>query len=171
MFYSLFGYKSGIKLKDLVFISYAGMIRGAVAFGLVLRIDEEVPHRSVIVTTSLGLVCFTTIVLGSTVATVQRCLFGKYVAPVSEHDHKHGNADDSHHEEVLHPNLEDLKMGPEATEPTPIAGVRKTRKQKCGLWCKRFDAEKLKPCLIYKYTKAGHKKQKEYFDLMVNNGG
>lgn len=40
----LFGYKSGIRLKDLVFISYAGTIRGAVALGLVLRI-EHVPHR------------------------------------------------------------------------------------------------------------------------------
>jgi NhaP-type Na+/H+ or K+/H+ antiporter len=46
------------------------MIRGAVAFGLVLRIDEEVGNRSVIVTTALTLVVFTTIVLGSTVATV-----------------------------------------------------------------------------------------------------
>jgi NhaP-type Na+/H+ or K+/H+ antiporter len=66
----LFGYKSGIAFKDLIFISYAGIIRGAVAFGLVLRIDESVEHRSVIVTTSLALVCFTTIVMGSTVATV-----------------------------------------------------------------------------------------------------
>ena len=56
------------------------MIRGAVAFGLVLRIEEEVENRSVIVTTSLGLVVFTTIVLGSTVATVQKCLFGKEMA-------------------------------------------------------------------------------------------
>lgn len=35
----LFGYKSGLSLKDLLFIAYAGMIRGAVAFGLVLRVD------------------------------------------------------------------------------------------------------------------------------------
>lgn len=73
----LFGYKSGITFKDLIFISYAGIIRGAVAFGLVLRIDESVEHRSVIVTTSLALVCFTTVFLGSTVATVQKCLFPK----------------------------------------------------------------------------------------------
>ena len=46
------------------------MIRGAVAFGLVLRIDTSVVHRSVIVTTSLSLVVFTTVVLGSTVAAV-----------------------------------------------------------------------------------------------------
>lgn len=76
----LFGYKSGIRLKDLVFISYAGMIRGSVAFGLVLRVDPTVVNRSVIVTTSLFLVNLTTIVLGSTVATVQYVLFGKEMA-------------------------------------------------------------------------------------------
>ena len=54
----------------MFFIAYAGMIRGAVAFGLVLRIDKEVEHRSVIVTTSLVLVCLTTIILGSTVGLV-----------------------------------------------------------------------------------------------------
>lgn len=69
-FTEIFGYKSGIRFKDLVFISYAGLIRGAVAFGLVLRIDMSVANRSVIVTTSLTLVVFTTVILGSTVATV-----------------------------------------------------------------------------------------------------
>jgi NhaP-type Na+/H+ or K+/H+ antiporter len=69
-FLELFGYKSGIRTKDLVFIAYAGMIRGAVAFGLVLRIDKQVENRPVIITTALSLVVFTTIVLGSTVATV-----------------------------------------------------------------------------------------------------
>jgi hypothetical protein len=68
--FRIFGYKSGIRLKDLVFISYAGMIRGAVAFGLVLRIDDSVANKNVIVTTSLSLVVITTVVLGSTVATV-----------------------------------------------------------------------------------------------------
>ena len=34
-------YKSGINLKELIFIWYAGMIRGAIAFGLVLRIDPK----------------------------------------------------------------------------------------------------------------------------------
>ena len=64
------GYKSGISSKQLAFISYAGLIRGAVAFGLVLRIDSSVKHKPVIVTTSLCLVVFTTVLLGSTVATV-----------------------------------------------------------------------------------------------------
>ena len=46
------------------------MIRGAVAFGLVLRIDDGVVNKPVIVTTSLSLVVFTTVVLGSTVSTL-----------------------------------------------------------------------------------------------------
>lgn len=33
------GYKSGIAWKEVFFIGYAGLIRGAIAFGLVLRID------------------------------------------------------------------------------------------------------------------------------------
>ncbi len=76
-FLELFKYKSGIRTKDLVFISYAGMIRGAVAFGLVLRVDKDIENRSVIVTTALTLVIVTTVFLGSTVATVQKLLFGK----------------------------------------------------------------------------------------------
>ena len=67
------GYKAGVSLKEMVFIWYAGMIRGAIAFGLVLRIDT--PNRNVIVTTSLSLVIFTTVVFGSTVGLVSKCLF------------------------------------------------------------------------------------------------
>lgn len=75
-FLSLFGYKSGIQMKDLVFIWYAGLIRGAIAFGLVLRIDEEkFKNRDVIVTTSLSLVVFSTVVFGSTVGVLQKFLF------------------------------------------------------------------------------------------------
>jgi hypothetical protein len=57
------------------------MIRGAVAFGLVLRIDNNIPHRSVIVTSSLSLVIVTTVFCGSTVSTLQRILFGDLTKP------------------------------------------------------------------------------------------
>lgn len=53
------------------------MIRGAIAFGLVLRIDKSYLNREVIVTTSLSLVIFTTVVFGSTVGVIQKCLFDK----------------------------------------------------------------------------------------------
>lgn len=71
------GYQSGMSFKQMVFVWYAGMIRGAIAFGLVLRIDgQEYSNRDVIVTTSLALVVFSTVVFGSTVGILQKCLFG-----------------------------------------------------------------------------------------------
>ena len=75
---SLCGYRSAIDLKELVFIWYAGMIRGAIAFGLVLRINKnEFGNKNVIVTTALMLVVFTTVVFGSTVPILQKLLFDK----------------------------------------------------------------------------------------------
>jgi NhaP-type Na+/H+ or K+/H+ antiporter len=52
-------------------MSYAGMIRGAIAFGLVLQIDGDiVKEKDVIVTTSLTLVIVTTVIYGSTMPLV-----------------------------------------------------------------------------------------------------
>ena len=79
-FLEVFRYKSGVSIKQLFFMSYAGMIRGAVAFGLVLRVEHTVTHRSVIVTTVLVLVCLTCVLLGSTVGLVQHILFSKELA-------------------------------------------------------------------------------------------
>ena len=53
------------------------MIRGAIAFGLVLRIDNTFKNRDVIVTTSLSLVAFTTVFFGSFLGPLSDCLFGK----------------------------------------------------------------------------------------------
>jgi hypothetical protein len=41
------------------------MIRGAIAFGLVLKIDDSIEDKSVIITTSLALVIITTLLYGS----------------------------------------------------------------------------------------------------------
>ena len=57
----LFGFNSNIPLKELIFIGYGGMIRGAVSFACVLRLNHDLPHRSVIVTTALAMVSFTTV--------------------------------------------------------------------------------------------------------------
>ena len=58
----IFGYKAGISCKQLFFISYAGCVRGVIAFGLILRItNQEQVHRSVIVTACQTLVVFTTV--------------------------------------------------------------------------------------------------------------
>ena len=85
LFVFIFGFKWELGLKKLIFIWYAGMIRGAIAFGLVLRISNgSSPNRGVIVTTSLLLVIFTTVVFGSTVGLLQNCLMGSPKEEVKE---------------------------------------------------------------------------------------
>lgn len=63
-----------INFSELCFILYGGMIRGAIAFGLVLKIPDEsdipmakrqFPHREQIVTTTLSLVIITTFIFGT----------------------------------------------------------------------------------------------------------
>jgi len=66
-----------LKWTELCFIWYAGLIRGAIAFGLVLRIDKSNPNRDLIVTTCLSLVLITTIFFGSTVGVLSNCLFAQ----------------------------------------------------------------------------------------------
>ena len=38
----LFGHKNKIKLREVIFIGYAGLIRGAIAFGLVITINPDI---------------------------------------------------------------------------------------------------------------------------------
>ena len=62
-------HKRQVTLKQLLFIWYGGLIRGAIAFGLVLRLDDtlvEKEHLPVITTTALTLVVTSTFVFGST---------------------------------------------------------------------------------------------------------
>lgn len=59
--------KADITFRELCFISYGGMIRGAIAFGLVLKIpnEPEFTERGVIITTTLALVIITTMFFGT----------------------------------------------------------------------------------------------------------
>ena len=71
---------SPLNYRELIFIWYAGLIRGAIAFGLVLRIEPSFAGRDLIVTTCLTLVVTTTIIFGSTASLVSYCLFGDFNA-------------------------------------------------------------------------------------------
>ena len=73
-------------VNELAFISYGGMIRGAIAFGLVLKIPETITdqnapggkrpfgERGCCVTTTLAVVIMTTVLFGSFMPLVQRIL-------------------------------------------------------------------------------------------------
>jgi len=59
-----------VSFRELLFISYGGMIRGAIAFGLVLKIpddtgEEAFKERGLVVTTTLAVVIITTVCFGS----------------------------------------------------------------------------------------------------------
>lgn len=103
---------------------FAGMIRGAIAFGLVLRLDDSLPNKSVIVTTSLSLVLVTTLLFGSSLGLISICLFGDDADEKKEkkrrspeknlqepllddegHFESESFSSDESFDEVLHPNL------------------------------------------------------------------
>lgn len=90
-----------ISWKELAFIYYAGLIRGAIAFGLVLRIDPTMKNRSVIVTTCLSLVVFTTIFFGSTVGLLGKCLFKDSKQEDDDEKEEENEADSSFASESL----------------------------------------------------------------------
>jgi len=76
--------KQDVTIRELCFISYGGMIRGAIAFGLVLKIpagaetkegeDMTFRERGVVVTTTLAVVIITTVVFGSFMPLAQAIL-------------------------------------------------------------------------------------------------
>ena len=70
-----------IDMNELLFITYGGMIRGAIAFGLVLKIDDTIidgetvfKERGCIITTTLACVIITTVGFGSFMPVVQKIL-------------------------------------------------------------------------------------------------
>lgn len=66
-----------IAFNELLFITYAGMIRGAIAFALVLKIDASTfgeDEKTVMVTSTLAIVMITTLLFGTFMQLVQRKL-------------------------------------------------------------------------------------------------
>ena len=63
-----------MKFTDVLFLNFAGVIRGAIAFGLVLRLDGKLENRNVIITTVLALVIVTTIIFGATMTIMKVAL-------------------------------------------------------------------------------------------------
>jgi NhaP-type Na+/H+ or K+/H+ antiporter len=73
--------KTRLSFKELTFISYGGMIRGAIAFGLVLKIprNEMYHERSILVTSTLSLVIITTLFFGTFMNFAQKILVGRAI--------------------------------------------------------------------------------------------
>lgn len=60
-----------MRIKDLVFLSYGGLIRGAIAYALTFRIDKEVAKQYPLIRqNTLMIVLVTTIIFGSAMGKV-----------------------------------------------------------------------------------------------------
>ena len=109
--------KKTIKFNELLFITYAGMIRGAIAFALVLKIEwdgqggKSCPdcyshdNYELVVSTTLMLVMLTTLIFGTFMDAVQKIL----VPPKPGAHNNERNASQvttSMYEEIVHPNEE-----------------------------------------------------------------
>ncbi len=53
-----------LNANEVLFVNYAALIRGSIAFGLAEKIDDNFEHKKIIVSTILFLVISTTIIFG-----------------------------------------------------------------------------------------------------------
>ena len=120
-----------LNFKELSFIWYAGLIRGAIAFGLVLRIDKSFAGRDLIVTTCLSLVLISTVLFGSTVGLIGSCLglsASKEDEKKEEIEQQTENVEDldevsdssSDASEMMHPNRMPTRISD--VTPSPVFG-------------------------------------------------
>jgi len=67
-----------LSFRELTFIAYAAVIRGAIAFGLVTSISDDIefPHKEIIQASMLMLVILTTVIFGTFTSLV-----GKFLLP------------------------------------------------------------------------------------------
>ena len=70
----LCGAERSLKFKECVFLSYAGMIRGAIALGLAIKAEHFFTEYNFIVTSVLALVILSTLLFGSFMPLVAKCL-------------------------------------------------------------------------------------------------
>lgn len=70
----LFGAQKSLKFKECVFLSYAGMIRGAIALGLAIKAEHYFSEYEFVVASVLALVIISTLLFGSFMPLVAKCL-------------------------------------------------------------------------------------------------
>ena len=167
------------------------MIRGAIAFGLVLKLDDNLDEKEVITTTALSLVIFTTLLFGSAMPLVQKCLVPPKEQEKYEYEEVDGvaearegtkiNTSEEEHEEFLHPNMRKdsqatadnfMTKGANGDRLTHSQYVkeRKKRFNSCASCLKRFDDLIMKPIMIYRYDQELIKKKDEFLELFMKEG-
>lgn len=101
-----------LKFKECVFLSYAGMIRGAIALGLAIKAEHYFTEFGFVVTSVLALVILSTLLFGSFMPLVAKCL----LTQPSKAKHAVGDGAgepmlDSHGDEVESPHFKKSVRG------------------------------------------------------------
>ena len=181
-----------IKFNELLFITYAGMIRGAIAFALVLKIeydDNSSPQHddcencyskenySLVVSTTLMLVMFTTLIFGTFMDLVQKFLVPPKkktpgTGPEAMMRH-HSQVSASEYEQIVHPNEEKSVLSDNVSRvsrrPSYLLGRMPNTfaNSRFVNWFVNFDETKLRPFLIRNYSLQNVEMQ-DHFDDVVS---
>ena len=70
----ILGSEKSLKFKECLFLSYAGMIRGAIALGLAIKAEHYFSDYGFVVASVLALVIISTLVFGSFMPLVAKLL-------------------------------------------------------------------------------------------------
>ena len=80
------GAQKSLKFKECVFLSYAGMIRGAIALGLAIKAEHYFSEYDFVVASVLALVIVSTLLFGSFMPLVAKCLLDPPKRALKDHD-------------------------------------------------------------------------------------
>ena len=164
--------KKTIKFNELIFITYAGMIRGAIAFALVLKIQYDgqggkacetcysKEEYELLVSTTLMLVMFTTLIFGTFMDIVQKTLVPSKPGAEQEHGLMRAASQltTSHYEVIVHPNEEKSMISDgvsaRSRRPSYLLGAQPASWADSAFvnWFVEFDETKLRPFLIRNYS-------------------
>jgi hypothetical protein len=191
MFYAtsaIFWVKRGLKFQEVLFINFAGIIRGAIAFGLVLRLEPGLENRSVIITTVLTLVITTTIIFGATMTLLKTALLETKVHPLPTTDQEM----EEEKKEMINYRLDvreplitnNLEVADNLEVPARASFTNSYTENKfsnsnyninemfhdekyknqhaCVKYWKRFDEFIMKPLLIFEYAKLSKEKKRPH---------
>ena len=168
-----------LEWKELFFITFAGLIRGAIAFGLVLRMGDDILNRSVIVTSCLTLVVFTTVFFGSTIGVFGACLFPSKKKVEGETEENDGVSNNSvsdlsvaHTKEVVSRLNELEKRRQDMREKLhELEHSRKTMSftDACVLYKDRLFETILRPMLVFEYEVNKIKNAREVFETFKSH--
>ena len=162
----VFRLKRELSYNEAFYLYVAGMIRGAIAFGLVLRMDNSLPNREVIITTSLCLVIVTTVLFGSSMP-----IMTKYLLTPDDHHIKHALKEekdidalnDLHKVDSIASFYENFKHPNEESSDSEETIGGHTHGGLTGFY-KMIDDQFFRPFLIYKCTFEAH--DKDYLNYL-----